>query len=430
MATLNKDDIVSIITLKKRGESNRSLARRFGVSERSIRYQLKRQATGAVDRRRIKVSLVDRLGLGSVVAQWREQMVASLPADRAPSAQVLWDHLSEEYDYPGSEKSVRKYLRSHFPKPRLRPFRRIETSPGAQTQTDWVEYRLVDIGDLSGPCPLYGLVMVLSHSRKSAVIWCRSMTQLSWQSAHIQAFQRLGGVPAVNRIDNLKTGISHGAGPWGEINAQYRTFAKTLGFHVDACLPRSPQQKGKTERRCGVIRTLDVEKRCFTDLAALQHWTDEKLRIASERRRCPATGTPVAAAWEAERHLLRPLPETLPEPFDVVISCLVHRDCMVHFEGHQYAIPFPYVDSHVDAHGCAGVVQFIDPDSGAIVRCYPRGTKELILIDPTCFEGKSTDRVIPPVPLGRMAKALEAIRTMNVEMRSVDIYAALAEVAR
>jgi transposase len=85
------------------------------------------------------------------------------------------------------------------------------------------------------------------------------MTQLSWQSAHIQAFQRLGGVPAVNRIDNLKTGISHGAGPWGEINAQYRTFAKTLGFHVDACLPRSPQQKGKTERRCGVIRTLDVE---------------------------------------------------------------------------------------------------------------------------------------------------------------------------
>ena len=33
MPPLNKDDIVSILTLKKRGESNRALARRFGVTE-------------------------------------------------------------------------------------------------------------------------------------------------------------------------------------------------------------------------------------------------------------------------------------------------------------------------------------------------------------------------------------------------------------
>jgi hypothetical protein len=38
--------------------------------------------------------------------------------------------------------------------------------------------------------------------------------------------------------------------------------------------------------------------------------------------------------------------------------------------------------------------------------------------------------VLPPKPLGRMAKKLEEIAQMPVERRPVDLYAALAEVAR
>jgi hypothetical protein len=41
---------------------------------------------------------------------------------------------------------------------------------------------------------------------------------LSWHHAHNEALRRLGGVPAVLRIDNLKTGVAAGAGPWGEVN--------------------------------------------------------------------------------------------------------------------------------------------------------------------------------------------------------------------
>lgn len=76
------------------------------------------------------------------------------------------------------------------------------------------------------------------------------------------------------------------------------------------------------------------------------------------------------------------------------------------------------------------MVQLVDPETGAIIRAYPRGTAQRFLIDPTCYEGEATDRVLSPVPLGRMAKALEVIREMEVELRSVDIYTALAEVAR
>ena len=57
-------------------------------------------------------------------------------------------------------------------------------------------------------------------------------------------------------------------------------------------------------------------------------------------------------------------------------------------------------------------------------------TAERILIDPACYAGPGTAEVLPPKPLGRMARKLEEIAAMPVERRPVDLYAALAEVAR
>ncbi len=51
-------------------------------------------------------------------------------------------------------------------------------------------------------------------------------------------------------------------------------------------------------------------------------------------------------------------------------------------------------------------------------------------MDPGCFEGEATGRVLPPPPLGRMGRKLQEIYLLPVEARPVDLYAALAEVAR
>ena len=57
-------------------------------------------------------------------------------------------------------------------------------------------------------------------------------------------------------------------------------------------------------------------------------------------------------------------------------------------------------------------------------------TPERVLIDESCYEGPGTADVIPPKPLGRMAKKLQEIASLPVERRPMDLYAALAEVAR
>jgi transposase len=420
---------VTIEVLQQRGQSQRQTARILGVSEGAVRYHLRRTSEGAADGR-LKPSRIEQLGLAEAIAHWWQARTEIRGQERPPSVLLLHEFLRDEYAYDGSYKSVRKFVRARYGRPPVRPFRRVETPPGAQSQSDWGEFRRVDLGDPDGPTTLYAFVMVLSHSRKEAVVWSRSMDQLAWHHVHNEAYRRLGGVAAVNRIDNLKTGIARGCGAWGQINEQYRVYARMMGFHVDACEVRAPEQKGKTERRVGDCKGLDVQDRHFDGLTGLQSWTDEDRAAHAIKRTCPATGLSVAASWEAERLLLRPLPAPLPEPFDTVKTAPVHKDCIVHFEGRSYAVPFRYMGRTVEVRGCSGRVQIVDPQTAAVLISYPRRTRERILIEPACYDGPGTAAVLPPKPLGRMARKLQEIATLPVEQRPVDLYAALAEVAR
>lgn len=183
--------------------------------------------------------------------------------------------------------------------------------------------------------------MALSWSRKPAIVWARAKDMLSWLDCHTAGFQRLGGVPATVRIDNEKTAISRGAGAWGTINPTYRRYASVMRFHIDACSPRQPQAKGKIERRVRDQRFgLDPYGQSYSDLAALQAGTDDRLDRLAHQRRCPATGTSVARAWAQERPLLTPLPETLPAAFDAIATRRVGADALTAFEGRQYSVPF------------------------------------------------------------------------------------------
>jgi transposase len=429
LAKLTREQIVTIEVLQQRGQSQCQTARILGVSEGAVRYHLRRAREAATDGRQ-KPSRIEQLGLAEAVAHWWQAQAQILGQERPPSVQLLHEFLRAEHGYDGSYKSVRKFVRARYGRAPIRPFRRVETPPGAQTQSDWGEFRRVDLGDSDGPTTVYAFVMVLSHSRKEAVVWSRSTDQLAWHHVHNEAYRRLGGVAAVNRIDNLKTGIAHGCGAWGQINEQYRVYARTLGFHVDACEVRCPEQKGKTERRVGICKRLEIQGRSFDGLGELQGWTDAALAAAATRRICPATGLTVAASWEAEKPWLRPLPELLPEPFDLVKLAPVHKDCTVHFEGRSYAVPFLCTGRAVEVRGCSGSVQILDPQTAAVLVSYPRHTTERILIDPACYEGPGTAQVLPPKPLGRMARKLQEIAALPVERRPMDLYAALAEVAR
>jgi len=417
---LDQEARMTIKTLADKGLKNRRIARMLDVDESTVRYHLERQETEAVDGRSRQPMLADR---------WSDQIdwyLSSRDEEEPLNLAALHDWLIAEHEYAGSLKSVQRFYCRHYPTPRRRARRRIETPPGAQAQVDWDEYHALWIGGHQVPANRFH--MKLSYSRKSATVWSPRKDQMSWQHVHNEAFRALGGIPATVRVDNTKTAVSRGAGPWGELNPGYRQYARSLRFHIDPCLPRSPEHKGKVERDI-LDRQLtgDVRGRHWESFAELQaHATAQDEELA-HRRRCPATGATVFEAWHEELPLLGALP-IMPEPFDLVVTRRVGRDCTVGLEGRRYSVPFALLGKMVEARGCAQVVQLLH--DGQVVAEHPRGTPERIVIDPVHYEGEATAEVVPPTPLGKMGRRLQEIAAMSAQQRPLDLYAALAEVAR
>lgn len=420
MALLDWEAVVTIKTLAKQGVSNREAARILGVSEGSVRYHLKRLAEGATDGRSKQQPLA---------ASYREAIDAYLEAtgqEGPENVADLYDWLVAEHDYPGSLRNLQRYVQGAFPAPPLRARRRVETPPGAQAQVDWAFFPRVWMSGQE--LDLLAFCMQLSFSRGDVTVWSLGKHQLAWLACHNDAFRRLAGVPATVRVDNEKTAVARGAGAWGVINNNYRRYAETVRFHIDACPPRSPQAKGKVERRIRDKRLgCSPYGRHWNDLEELQAWTDERNALAWEKRKCPITGTSVREAYDLELPHLSPI-DVLPEPFDVAITRRVDPDCTVQFEGRTYSVPFAQVGQRVEIRGCHRKVQILG--GSVIIAEHPRGTQERIILNPEHYEGEATPSVLPPQPLGRMGRRLQEISAMTPEKRPVDLYAALVEVAR
>lgn len=409
---------MTIKTLAAKGQSKRAIARQLDLCDGTVRYHLRRMAAGAVDGRSRQVHLAS--AQREAIDHWITQQGG--PTNLA----ALHDWLVVEHDYSGSLRSVQRFVRDTYPPPPRRARRRVETPPGAQAQADWAVFpRMLVGGEL---VTLQAFHMVLSHSRGEAVLWAQDQGQWSWLASHNGAFSRLGGIPAVVRVDNTKTAVVHGAGSWGQLNETYRRYALTVRFHIDPCAPYSPEHKGKVERAVRSSRgRADPAAQAWDCLAELQAHTDAQVEQRARQRRCPATGTSVWEAWQEERRHLAPLP-LLPQPFDQVATRRVGEDALVHFEGRQYSVPFAYLGRTVEIRGGAGVVQILADH--AVIAEHARHTTRRLVTEPAHYEGRSTATVLAPTPLGRLGQRLQELAAIPVERRPIDLYAALAEVAR
>jgi hypothetical protein len=107
---------------------------------------------------------------------------------------------------------------------------------------------------------------------------------------------------------------------------------------------------------------------------------------------------------------------------------MVGIDCLVAFEGRQYSVPFAHIGERVEVRGCARTVQILK--DCRVLAVHQRYTPARLVIDPAHYDGTSTPRVVAPPPLGRMGAKIMELATAPVAHRSIEYYAALAEVAR
>ena len=408
---------------KKKGAGVREIARELGVDESTLRYHLQRRAAGLEDGRKRQAEACEEYA--DVIGEWLEDNRLLVDeGEREGSVAGLFDTLQKR-GYAGSYKSVVRYVRRRVSKPVARPKRRVETRPGAQAQIDWTSCKL-NIVELGGLVALSAFIFVLSFSRRWVVVWARKEDQLSWLSCHNQALAVVGGLPLTFRIDNLKTGVAKGTGAWATLNEVYDSYTKQLQVLVNPCRRACGSDKGKVERRAKELKAGVVTPgESFASIRSLQAATNERIAKRARTTICPVTGRSVHDSWCEEQEHLRPVPESLPTPFDLQVTRGVQDDCLINFEGRQYQVPNAFLGRDVQVRGCADTVEIYG--GRQLLRSYPRGTECRILLDQALYDAEGNERVSSATPLGKLARDIVLPRSWDwrAPQRDIDVYASL-----
>jgi hypothetical protein len=128
---LTPEEIVTFHILKDKGQSHTQIAQLLAITKGAVPCHLQRG--GQQDGRKNKPRKA--APLAQAIDHWLAQHHPGAHAgdrDRPVSVQALFDWLRAEHAYGGSYKSVLRFVRTRYPKPRMPPFRRVETPPAAQ----------------------------------------------------------------------------------------------------------------------------------------------------------------------------------------------------------------------------------------------------------------------------------------------------------
>src|SRR5580658_9578476 len=265
----------------QQGVNKAELARRFGVSRRTLYYWIER---GELDRDLdgVAVSYKARPPIARKLDPYRGIIQARLQAYPRLTAERIFEEIRAA-GYAGGYTQIKEYVRQIRPRPIEEAVQRFETPAGFQGQVDFASFNL--------PWGRrYALVVVLGYSR---LLWLRFYPRQNMQAlfAGLEgAFTAFGGVPQELLFDQMRSVVigddrlSRGA---LVLNAEFLRFAAHWGFRPRACRPYRAKTKGKVERPIRYLRESFFYGRTFINDADLnaqaEYWVQQTANLRRHR---------------------------------------------------------------------------------------------------------------------------------------------------
>ncbi len=323
----------------------RAIARRLGRDVKTIRRTLGRPPQPPPPSK-----------LAPYQALAKERFAAGLRAPR-----ILRE--LRERGYAGGLTILKAYLQTLGPRrPTRQTFRRFETGPGVEAQSDWSPYRVLIA---HRETVVHAFAMVLGYSRRNFVACFRDerLPTLLW--AHREAFRYHGGVCRRIAYDN-QTAITLGrVGGRPRWHPSFLAFAHHYGFEPSVGRPRHKERRGKVERPFRYFEEDFLRARAFAswdDLRAqVRAWLDTVANVrvhGTTRRR-------VDEAYAEEQPCLIALP-AVAYPAERRETRTVQKDGLVPIDGSYYPAPGQPVGQQVSVHIDPARVQ-IFAAAGALV---------------------------------------------------------------
>lgn len=358
MERIHVNDIREVVERKRRGQSDRAIARDLRLSRVTVRKY--REAFAGLDEAGRQQRLETLAGgerrpaqTVSTVAPY--QAVVEGLLERGVEMTTIYDRLRADHGYTGSYSSVRRFVT------RLRPLTpevtvRVHTGPGEEAQVDFGSAgKLVEPGSQRLRVA-YVFVMTLSYSRHQYAELVFDQRIPTWLALHRRAFASFGGVPAKIVLDNLKAAVLTAALHDPVLSEAYRRFAQHYGFLVSPARPRTPEHKGKVESGVHFVKRSFLAGQEFADIEVANGRLREWVRERAGTREHGSTRQAPLVLFELERELLLPLPA---EPFELteIRLATVHRDCHVAIDGSSYSAPYRAVGRRLEVYLFERVVQ-------------------------------------------------------------------------
>jgi transposase len=411
-------DVMDIVALKRQGLSERQIARRLGMSRKTVHRYLEDPEVSERGRRPVVRE--------NKLASYEGNIRAWLKEDPEYKATWIYDHL-RPLGYAGGYDLVKLKVHKLKEESQRIAYMRFESEPGCQAQVDFGEFQVVREDGTIGKYYLFSMIM--GYSRKLYGEFIERCDLPAFLDCHIRAFAAFGGVPTEILYDRMRNVYIGKVAGKARFNATLEGFAVHYGFKPTVAPAYAAWVKGKVERPFLFIREGFWRGYGFTCLQSANRDLAEWLTIKDERVH-GTTHEVVRVRYERELPTLKPAPYC---PFDTSYRVYrkVHKDCTVRFEGNSYVVPHTLVGKAIVLRVKDRIMRVFADNRLVVAYAIPAGRGHLVQ-DRRFYEALRKDRAMNARKYhhGRPAKGRakltispeKPLYEMDVQIRPLSVY--------
>jgi len=237
---------------------------------------------------------------------------------------------------------------------------RLDHKAGEKLMVDYAGQTMPVVSRLTGEireAQIFVAVSCASNYTYAGATWTQSLSD--WIASHQKAFAFFGGVHELIIPDNLKSGVTSPCRYEPLLNTTYQELANHYGTAIVPARVRKPKDKAKVEKGVQDIERqilAALRNRQFFSLADLNEAITELLVRFNTKPFQKIPGCRKSLFEELEKHLLKPLPDSLYE-FAQWKQARVHIDYHVEIDRHYYSVPYQLVGQKIWVRTTSSVVE-------------------------------------------------------------------------
>ena len=339
------------------GESQRSIARRLGVSRPTVKKYCEGASMPGVRKEYLRAPSVVTPDVERFIRFCLETDKEEGLRKQSHTAKRIYDRLVSEAGFTGSYSIVRRVV--HEMKAHYIPAQAdipLEYDPGDAIQIDWGEATIYLHGEKKTVQIFCGR---LCYSCDIFVMACLNQNAESFLEAQQRMFDHFGGVPRRLIFDNGKVGVKEGFGLHAVAQEYYRIFAAHYVFATDFCNVASGNEKGLVENLVGYSRNnFLVPVPRVDSMDALNEQLLESCLQYRNTHKVQGRSQTVKEMFATEQSCLHPVAPYRYETAKVTTPT-VGDYSTVRFDRNEYSVPVRFLRRAVTVKGYANKVEIL-----------------------------------------------------------------------